>query len=64
VFVHKLHDLSVEEGESVTLECHNNKISKGSSCKAPQFVTMLEDHEVRTPNHSMGQTRLNVAGAA
>lgn len=44
----KLHDLEVEEGDQLTLECQSpySKISTDTKCTAPSFITKLQDDEV------------------
>lgn len=53
VFVERLHDVVAEEGGSLTLECRSpsSKTQAYSpQYRAPDFVTQLEDHEVRQPH--------------
>ena len=49
IFVENLHDLEVEEGNSLTLECHSisdKQTSDSPLPSAPHFINKLEDHEV------------------
>lgn len=48
MFIEKLHDLEVEEGDRLTLECQSpySKMSPKAHCTPPKFVTKLQDEEV------------------
>ena len=48
MFIEKLHDLEVEEGDQLTLECQSpySKMSAKTQCTPPKFVTKLKDEEV------------------
>ena len=52
MFIEKLHDLEVEEGDQLTLECqsHYSKMSAKTQCTPPKFVTKLQDEEVNNIN--------------
>jgi len=46
-FVKILHDETVTEGDSVTIQCTNpHDDDHGMKARAPQFTQSLEDHEV------------------